>query len=201
MWVNEDRGQSQENTIHPLSSSLFRAWNEMRGAASAPSRHDLDLARMRKLVPYLFIAEHVAVGNAFRWRLAGTAVGALLGGEVTGRDIADGWDRFEADLIRRFLSGISSTHKPAQLRLGFTTDRGQRIMAEMAGFPLTAADGQSTQVLGGLFAFADPEIKHYDRIVAREIVSTRQAAGEAAAEGPTQGKTRFRVITGGRGGA
>ena len=195
MWVNEDRGQSQEDTIHPLSSSLFAAWNDMRGQASAPSRHDLDLARMRKLVPYLFIAEHVAVGNAFRWRLVGTAVCTLMG-EVTGRDIAEGWDRFEADLIRRFLSGISSTHKPAQLRLGFTTDRGQRIMAEMAGFPLTAADGQSTQVLGGLFAFADPEIKHFDRIVAREIVSTRQAAGERVAAEPL-GKPRFRVINGG----
>jgi hypothetical protein len=199
MWVNEDRRQSQEETIHPLSGSLFRAWEEMRGPHSAPSRHDLDLARVRKLVPYLFIAEHMGESNAFRWRLAGTAVCALLGREVTGSEVTDGWDGFEANLIRRFLSGVSGTHKPAQLRLRFTTDRGQHIVAEMAAFPLTAADGHSTQVMGGLFAFADPDIKHYDRIVAREIVSTRNAAGEAAAEALTAGKPRLRVITGGRG--
>ena len=139
MWVNEQARTSQEETIHPASRMLFRAWETMRGGRSAPSRHDLDLAQMRKLVANLFIAEHA--DGSFRWRLAGTAIGGLLGREVTGSDVLEGWDRFEAGVIRRFLSGVSGTHQPALLRMRFTTDRDQAIVAEMAAFPMLAADG------------------------------------------------------------
>ena len=163
MWVNEEARPSQAETIHPLSRLLFRAWEAMRGGRSAPSRNDLDLKQMRKLVPSLFIAEHCAATQGFRWRLAGTAICALLGREVTGSDVVDGLDEFEGNVIRRFLSGVSGTHQPALLRLRFTTDRGQHIMAEMAAFPLMAADGTATHVLGGLFTFPDPDLKHYRR--------------------------------------
>ena len=201
MWVNEQARTSQEETIHPASRMLFRAWEAMRGTRSAPARQDVDLAQMRKLVPQLFIAEHCAASQAFRWRLAGTAICGLLGREVTGSDLLDGWDRFEKDVIRRFLSGVSGTHQPALLRLRFTTDRDQPIVAEMAAFPMMAADGASTQVLGGLFAFADPALKHYDKIIARELLSARFAASEPVAALPeealTQARRKFRVITGG----
>lgn len=201
MWVNEQARTSQEETIHPASRMLFRAWEAMRGTRSAPMRQDVDLAQMRKLVPQLFIAEHCAASHAFRWRLAGTAICGLLGREVTGSDLLDGWDTFERDVIRRFLSGVSGTHQPALLRMRFTTDRDQPIVAEMAAFPMLAADGASTQVLGGLFAFADPALKYYDRISSRELLSARFAASEPVAALPevalTQARRKFRVISGG----
>lgn len=201
MWVNEQARTSQEETIHPLSRTLFRAWEAMRGTRSAPARQDVDLAQMRKLVPCLFIAEHRAASQDFRWRLAGTAICALLGHEVTGGDVMDGWGEFERNVIRRFLSGVSGTHQPALLRLRFTTDRGQHIVAEMAAFPLLAADGASTHVLGGLFAFPDPQLKHYDAITAQELLSARFAASEPLAALPeealTQARRKFRVISGG----
>lgn len=201
MWVNEQARTSQEENIHPLSRMLFRAWETMRKGRSAPSRTDLDLGQMRKLVPSLFIAEHCAKTNSFRWRLAGTAVGGLLGREVTGSDVLDGWDNFEGDVIRRFLTGVSGTHQPALIRMRFTTDRGQAITAEMAAFPMLAADGTTTQVLGGLFAFPDAQLKHYDRITGRELLSARFAASEPVAALPeealAQARRKFRVISGG----
>jgi hypothetical protein len=203
MWVNEQARTSQEETIHPLSSLLFQAWEGMRGTRSAPSRHDLDLKQLRKLVPNLFIAEQAAPAQEFRWRLAGTAICALLGREVTGSALTDGWDAFEGNVIRRFLAGVSGTHQPALLRLRFTTDRGQHIMAEVACFPMMAADGTSTQVLGGLFIFPDAELKHYDALTARELVSARFASGEPVAapreEVMVQARRKFRVIAGGLG--
>lgn len=201
MWVNEQARTSQEETIHPLSRTLFRAWETMRGGRTAPSRRDLDLGQMRKLVPCLFIAEHCAASQDFRWRLAGTAICALLGREVTGTDVMAGWAEFERNVIRRFLSGVSGTHQPALLRLRFTTDRGQYIVAELAAFPLLAADGASTHVLGGLFTFPDPQLKHYDTITAQELLSARFAANEPLAALPeealTQARRKFRVISGG----
>jgi hypothetical protein len=167
---------------------LVRAFDQMRGGRTAPRREDLDLKQIRKLVPSLFIAEQAASSGDFRWRLAGTSVSTLMGREVTGSSMTDGWDRPESERIRRFLSRVSGTHKPDLLRMRFKTDRGQWILAQLAAVPLMAADGLTTQILGGLFTFSDPELKHYDTITARELVSAHEA--------PPQ--HRFRVITGGR---
>jgi hypothetical protein len=188
MWVSEEQRASQGESVHPNSNMLFRAFDEMRGARTAPRREDLDLKQVRKLVPSLFIAEQAASSGDFRWRLAGTVVSSLMGREVTGRALSEGWEKSAGEAIRRFLSGVCVTHKPALLRLRFMTDRGQWIVAEMAAVPLIAADGQTTQVLGGLFTFADLDLKHYESITSRELVS---ASG-------SQPQPRFRVITGGR---
>lgn len=199
MWVNEDFRASQEETVHASSRLLFEAFDAMRGSHSAPRRDDLDLKQLRRLVPDLFIAEQDASRRDYRWRLAGTAVCTLMGGEMTGRPFTDGWTESDANVIRRFLLGVSATHKPALMRMRFLTDRGQAITAEICAVPLMAADGLSTQVLGGLFAFPDPSLKHYEALTGRELVSARQASGDAApapVEEPAPLR-RFRVISGG----
>ena len=74
-------------------------------------------------------------------------------------------------------------------------------LAAMAAFPLIAADGRSTHVFGGLFAFDDPALKEYDAITGFELVATRFAPSETMAmlgtEAPAQARRKFRVITGG----
>ena len=56
-------------------------------------------------------------------------------------------------------------------------------------------------MLGGLFVFADPALKHYDSITGRELLSARFAASEPVAALPedalTQARRKFRVISGG----
>lgn len=200
MWVNEDFRASQEETVHASSRLLFEAFNRMRGERTAPRRDDLDLKQVRRLVPDLFIAEQDASRRDYRWRLAGTAVCALMGGEMTGLPFTWGWTENDANAIRRFLLNVSATHKPALLRMRFLTDRGQAINAEMCAVPLMAADGLSTQVLGGLFTFPDPALKHYEALTGRELVSARQATGDAgpASAGEPAPVRRFRVISGGR---
>jgi hypothetical protein len=197
MWVSEEHKASQAESVHPNSSMLFRAFEKMRGKRSAPRREDLDLKQVRKLVPSLFIAEHCASSGDFRWRLAGTAVSALMGREVTGSAVTEGWDRFEGHAIRRFLSGVSGTHKPGLLRMRFLTNNGQWIVAEMFALPLMAADGLSTQVLGGLFTFPDTDLKHFDAVTGRELMPAGTSSGETPLAVPTENR-RFRVINGGR---
>jgi hypothetical protein len=197
MWVSEEQTASQAESAHPYSGMLLRAFEKMRGERSAPQREDLDLKQIRKLVPSLFIAEHCASSGDFRWRLAGTAVCVLMGHEVTGSGVAEGWDKIEGNTIRRFLAGVCGTHKPGLLRMRFMTDRGQWIVAEMTAVPLMAADGLSTHVLGGLFTFPDPGLKHFDEVTGRELVQASASSGERPAGLATENR-RFRVITGGR---
>ena len=196
MWVSEEPRASQAESVHPNSRMLVRAFDQMRGGRTALPREDLDLKQVRKLVPSLFIAEQAAPSGDFRWRLAGTSVSALLGREVTGSSVSDGWDRPESERIRRFLSGVSGTHKPDLLRMRFMTDRGQWILAQMAAVPLMAADGLTTQVLGGLFTFPDPGLKHFDEVTGREVLTPGMSSGETPAVA-TENR-RFRVINGGR---
>jgi hypothetical protein len=188
MWVSEEPRASQAESVHPNSKMLMRAFNQMRGERTAPRREDLDLKQIRKLVPSLFIAEQTASSGDFRWRLAGTAISRLMGHEVTGRSVMEGWDRQDSEKIRRFFSKISGTHRPDLLRLRFMTDKDQWLLAQIAAVPLMAADGLTTQVLGGLFTLPDQKLKHYDAITAREVVSAREVPAQQ----------RFRVITGGR---
>ena len=201
MWVNEEARASQEETLHSGNRMLFRLWETLRGQRSAPARQDLDLKQMRKLLPGLFIAERSPAAPDFRWRLAGTAICSLFGRELTGGDLLDGWDEFEANVIRRVLSTVPGAHQPALLRMRFTTDRGQTITAEMAASPIISAEGASTHVLGGFFTFADPDLKHFETLTGRELLSARFAPSEALAALPeealTQARRKFRVISGG----
>jgi len=201
MWVNEGARASQGESVHAAARMLFRHWESLRGSRSAPARQDLDLKQIRKLVPHLFIAEQADHGASFRWRLAGTAICGLFCREVTGDEVTAGWEAFEAGVIHRHLCQVTGTHQPALLRLRFTTDRAQSALADMAAFPILAADGASTHVLGGLFSFAEPPLKEYTRITALELLQARFAGNEAEAllgdDRPVQARRKFRVISGG----
>lgn len=181
---------------------LLRYWEALRGNRPAPERRDLDLKQLRHLVPYLFIAERLGPAGGFVWRLAGTGLCELYGRELTGSDLLSGWDELERSIIQRFLTGVTALHKKALLRFTLLTDRGQQIGAEMLALPLTAADGVTTHVLGGLFPSAPHDIRHYDSLAPLEVTFARFLEAESAeapqqVEAATQVRRKFRVISGG----
>ena len=204
MLVTDEMLASQDEThiLHPSSRALFRFWEKMRAERSAPARDDLDLTQIKSLVPNLFIAEYAAKQRTFRWRLAGTAICELYRSELTGGSLLAGWDDFEADIITRFLSSTLMKRQPAILRYRFQTDLDQVIGAELAAFPIVAADGVTTHIFGGLFTFRHVEPLGYTRIVRMEIGAARLVWTENLPESdeiPQQpAKRRFQVITGGR---
>ncbi len=206
MSVNGDLFASQDEThiLHPSSRTLFRFWEKMRAERPAPHRNGLDLAQVRDLVPFLFIGEYAARSGIFRWRLAGTAVCELYRRELTGGAMLDGWDGFESDTIGRFLGTTIEARQPCVLRFRLETDRSQVIGAELVGFPLTAADGRSIHIFGGLFPFRDIATLDYGRLVSFELAAARSiwtenlATGNPLEKPETLALRNFRVIAGGR---
>ena len=205
MLVSNDSTSSNNETqiLHPSSRALFRFWEAMRAEKAAPRRDDLDLKQIRPLVPNLFIAEYAPKARMFRWRLAGTGVCEIYRRELTGTNFLAGWDPFEADTIGRFLTGTIRHLQPCLMRYRFFTDRDQVIGAEMAGFPLTAADGRTTHILGGLFTFRDVwPLGHtgIDRceLAAARSIWTQLLPSEVPAE-PAESRVvrNFQVIAGG----
>jgi hypothetical protein len=205
MLVSDEHTSSQDEThiLHPSSRALFRFWESMRAEKAAPRRDELDLRKIRALVPNLFIADYAAKARMFRWRLAGTGICEVFRRELTGTNVLAGWDHFEADTIARFLTGTIRNLQPCLLRFRFFTDRDQVIGAEFVGFPLTAADGAATHILGGLFPFRDPgslgytALTHFELSAARSIW-TELLPSDAPTPQATAGVVRnFQVITGG----
>src|SRR4051812_19077701 len=79
-----------EEVLHPGTRTLFRYWESIRGEDSAPRRRQLDLDRIRALVPSLFIFERSPV-KGYLWRLAGTKLCQLWRRELTGMPVLSGW--------------------------------------------------------------------------------------------------------------
>ncbi|MFO1122932.1 MAG: PAS domain-containing protein [Hyphomicrobiales bacterium] len=209
MLVNENNDVSQDETqvLHPSSRSLFRFWEQIRAEQSAPRRDQLDLGRIRTLVPNLFIATFDQRAGLYRWRLAGTGICRLLKREVTGENLLAQWDGFDTDVASRYLGGVIRGLQPCLIRFRLQTDLHQMLGAELVGLPLVAADGTSIHVFGGVFPFRDPDLLGYASIDRIEMSGARSiwtehlpgdqllAQTQIAPEAPIR---NFHVIPGGR---
>ena len=207
MLVSDEMFESQDEThiLHPSSRALFRYWETIRAERPAPSRADLDPGKIRSLVPNLFIAEYAAMARMFRWRLAGTAICEIYGRELTGSNMLAGWDGFETNIISRFLNATMTGRQPSVLRFRLQTDREQLIGTELMAFPLLAADGVTTHIFGGLFAFRETfslghsGLTHFQLSSARSVwTENLKAAVGPQAKSPAATQRNFRLISGGR---
>lgn len=206
MLVSDEMFESQGEThiLHPSSRSLFRFWEAMRAERSAPSRSELDLGKIRTLIPSLFIAEFATTAREFRWRLAGTAICELYCRELTGTDLLKGWDGFETDIISRYLNATMTKRQPSVLRFRLQTDRDQIIGAELMAFPLLAVDGVTTHIFGGLFPFRETwslgysAITRFELSAARSVWTENLPAAVPEPVGVVKSKHNFHVISGGR---
>ncbi|MGJ4997828.1 PAS domain-containing protein [Bradyrhizobium sp. HKCCYLR20261] len=66
---------------HPSNRELFAYWNARRGYAKAPERSDFEPQAVRELLGDIFVLSCDA-GSGFPFRMAGTRLCALLGGDV-----------------------------------------------------------------------------------------------------------------------
>jgi hypothetical protein len=209
MLVNEqlEASQADSQILHPGSRALFRFWETARAERSAPRRDEIDLARLRDIVPNLAIIERGPGHSGFRWRLAGTAICDIFRHEITGRGVLENWDVFERDVIARFLEGVITRLQPCVMRFRLHTDHGQLIGTEFIGLPIVAQSG-AVHVFGGLFAFRSPSALAYTAITAMELSGARsiwteylpgdQLVRQLATAQPDRSFRPFQVIAGGR---
>ena len=201
MWVSgEARGSQEDLVLHPGARMLLGQWLDLKGNRPAPARGDLDLRQLRRLAPWLFILEPAGEANGFSYRLAGTGLCAFLKTEMTGTDFLSGWGQTEASAFSRALGAVTGRLQPAHFRIRYLTDRGQKIGADMLALPMTARDGRSIHVLGGLFPHGSPEIWTYDRLSPADRAGVRLFEGSAdhlgARMAPTPSR-KLRLIPGG----
>jgi hypothetical protein len=72
---------------HPSSREFFAYWDEKRGGARAPERSEIEPGAVRELLGDIFVLSYDATAG-YPFRVAGTRVCALLGGDLKDRSFS-----------------------------------------------------------------------------------------------------------------
>jgi hypothetical protein len=100
-----------------MHEEIFRYWKGLRARRCLPSRADLDLVHIRKLLPTISlidVLEEKPNNNPalFKQRLAGTGLYSAYGVEITGKTLDEIYHEAEAKYWAEELSLVVKTKKP-----------------------------------------------------------------------------------------
>jgi hypothetical protein len=108
---------------HPSTREFFAYWDEKRGSARAPDRSEIEPGAVRELLGDIFVLSYDAP-TGYPFRVAGTRVSALLGGDLKDRSFS----ALFALESRREIADIISVVS-------------EEMLAAVAGITATAQDG------------------------------------------------------------
>ncbi len=133
----------------PEQRQLFDYWLTRRGSGVMPSRDDISPADFPSLLPYVSILELKARPDIVRFRLAGTALWDMYGGEMTGCTLADAerWgDNHE--YWQRNYSLIVEEMQPAAGMLKAPSNEREHLVQFWMRLPLAGGEGRPDMLLG-----------------------------------------------------
>ena len=108
---------------HPSTREFFAYWDEKRGSARAPDRSEIEPGAVRELLGDIFVLSYDAPAG-YPFRVAGTRVCALLGGDLKDRSFST----LFAPESRREIADIIAVVS-------------EEMLAAVAGITATAQDG------------------------------------------------------------
>lgn len=138
----------------PTSRILYNYWNEIRGHRMAPTRFEIEPARIAPILSETFILERTPA-QTYPFRLAGTRICERFGQELRGLDFAclAGDDRH---VLRKALETVTADGAVAVLELEAETDDGRGATFEAIVLPLMHPDDEVTRYLGAISAIHAP---------------------------------------------
>jgi hypothetical protein len=132
---------------HPATMALFAHWNELRAGRAAPERSTIDPLAIRDILADTFMLD-VDAERRFPFRLSGTRVNGLFGGEQKGRSFLDLWCTDERRNICGLLSSVAESTLP--IVIGGTAPLGRLSLfpLEILLLPLRHHGHTQARVLG-----------------------------------------------------
>lgn len=152
----KQRVAAPEAILHPASRNLFSYWNRLRGARSAPCRHEIDLRQIVPVLPWVGIMERLGDPRRHCWRLVGTGIARLWGAGLTGRDVAADWPDVYRRALERALDGVCERRQPFVARLKAESADGEVVGIELFAAPVETSDGAAVQTLCTVVPFREP---------------------------------------------
>jgi len=142
-------------TILRAHEELHAYWSQLRRNGLLPARHDLDPARMKRLLPTVSLTQVMRMPRDFRIRLAGTGFWSVYGGEITGKRLSDIYNSAAADYWRRELDAVVDTRKPRAGHHNMGWRGADHVTLLWLRLPL-ASDGRQVDVILGYDAVLAP---------------------------------------------
>jgi hypothetical protein len=159
--------ETREGTRLRLTTTrlLFAHWDLLRGERAAPTRADIDPARLRGFLADVFMLDAHPWQDG-RIRLAGTRICALFGHELKGRHLPDLWLDEERAEVSRLVGAVTGGMHGLVASVTGETARGRELDAELLLLPVRPSPGGQCGAIGSFTAVALPTWLGVDHIAA-----------------------------------
>jgi hypothetical protein len=127
-------GSKQAIEADPVLRKLWLYWNERRGQRSMPAREDIDPVDIPAILPHLQLVE--PVNGRFRFRLAGTAIVAAYGAEMTGKYVDDFFPGERGKIAIHNFQLVQDTGRPLFACNKYNTSHDAHVIATRIMLPL-----------------------------------------------------------------
>ncbi|MCK1679589.1 PAS domain-containing protein [Bradyrhizobium sp. 147] len=139
---------------HPSSREFFAYWDNKRGAARAPDRADIDPAAVRDLLGDIFVLS-CEQKLGFPFRVAGTRVCALAGGDLKDRSFAALFTQASRGEIEEITTIVADETLGAIAGVTAQRENGSKAHLELLLLPFNARPHTPVSVIGVLAPFDD----------------------------------------------
>jgi hypothetical protein len=135
---------------HPSNRDFFAYWDEQRGHARAPDRSDIEPGAVRELLGDIFVLSCEA---GFPFRMAGTRLCALLGGDMKNMSFAAQFATGSRREIEDILTVVCEEMMPAVAGVRASLPDGTTTHLELLLLPFNARAHQPISLTGALAPF------------------------------------------------
>lgn len=139
---------------HPASREFFAYWDEKRGIHAAPDRSQLEPGPVRELLGDIFVLSYDPDAG-YPFRVAGTRVCALLGGDLKGREFAGLFEPASRAEIEDILAAVTADKLAAVAGVAARTPEGRSVPLELLLLPFDTRVHTPISLTGLLVPFAD----------------------------------------------
>jgi hypothetical protein len=147
----------REDITHPDLVGLYDYWRGKAGDRPVPDRADIDPIEMVAWLPHLLMTDVLPEQNDVRFRLIGTWVVDRVGGDDTGKTIADlGVTAGRAEIRETYLLAARTAQPYRRTGKFLNQSRVQdHLWAERLILPLTRGGDRVEMILAGIY-FLEP---------------------------------------------
>jgi hypothetical protein len=135
---------------HTSTRELYAYWDKRRGARRAPERNEIEPGEIRRILGDTFILScNALAGHPFR--LAGTRVCALFGGEIKGEPFLGLWRAADRNAVAETIAAVTAEATGVVASAVGDNEYGDEVVLELLLLPL-AQRGRTDQRLIGVLA-------------------------------------------------
>jgi hypothetical protein len=128
-------------------SALLAYWRSKLAGRAMPRRADIEPTEIPQLLPHLQLVDRV--DGRYRYRLAGTAIVAAYGNELTGKFVDEIIPPGRRAVAEGHYNTVYQSKRPIFVRNKYTTTRDIDIMASRVILPLSEEGATVSMVVTG----------------------------------------------------